>query len=115
MKCTDSISHPISEKQWDDFVAFVIDQLLERHPETRSDSLMAFRLGGSISTHYSRWKNEAINMAEPLHVKIAHLLSYWKATNHFDSMRDLLKEFDEKLSSEKSFNSMREEIKRHFL
>jgi len=76
---------------------------------------MALRLGSSISAHYEKWQYQPINIAKPLEVKIAHLLTYWKETNHFDSMKDLLTEFDEKLTSETSFYSMRQEIKQHFL
>ena len=76
---------------------------------------MALRLGSSISSHYEKWEYQPINVAKPLEVKIAYLLNYWKESNHYNSMKDLLMDFDEKLTSEKSFYSMREEIKQHYL
>ena len=112
LEFTHSISHPIVKKQWDGFVEFVY-QRLQKHPSRRPDAVMAILLGSSIRSHYMNWSYQI--PAKPLEVRIAYLLNYWRAKSHYHSMKDLLTDFDEKLKSQKSFDSMREEIKQHFL
>ena len=104
----------ISENQWDDFLAFV-DKQLEENPVTKADTLMAYKLGWSIYSHYNSWQYEAINIANPQPVKIGYLLNYWKQKRNHASMRAMVMDLDEKLKPEPSFNLMREQIKQRFL
>ena len=59
-----STSQGIDPEQWDRFVALVY-KLLEDHPTSQADTVMALQLGGSFYQHYDNWKNEGINFVKP--------------------------------------------------
>ena len=85
------------------------------HSEPRADALLALQLGHSISSHYNTWECQSSNITKPSKVKVSHLLCYWKERNDHTSMKELAMDFNEKLKSEPSFNSMRQQIYRRFV
>ena len=114
VRFSDSTSHGIDKKQWDDLVVLV-HRLLEEHPTAQADRILAQRLGCSVSFHYNTWSEETINIAKPFLVKVAYLLNHWKQIENHTSMKAMIMNLDESLKAEISFNSMREKIKQRFL
>ena len=109
-----STSQGIDSEQWDSFMAFV-HKLLEEHPIAQADTIMALKLGSSACYYYDAWQSQPMNIAKPLHVKVAYLLDYWAKKMCLASMREMVSDLDEKLKSEPSFDMMREQIKPRFL
>jgi len=103
----------ISDEEWDRFVKFV-EKLLEAHPITQADAVIAYNLGGGIYSHYDAWKSDGGNFLKPLKEKVRYLLTYWKEKNSEKTLKSLIIDLDNKLRDDSSFNLMRGKIKSHF-
>ena len=109
-----STSLGIDEKQWDEFVEFVLE-LLVNHPISQADTVMALKLGSSVYQNYDNWLAQPNNVVKPFDAKVSYLLNHWKQKNNYTSMREMIVDLNEKLKKETSFNMMREELKQRFL
>ena len=98
----------------DAFLEF-IHKMLQEHPERQPDLIFAIKLGSSIYNHYEKWQYEPINIAKPRRAKVAYLLTEWMNRSNHKSIKEIVKDLDERLKSESSFNFMRENMIQRFL
>ena len=108
-----SSSQGIEPEQWDDFVTFVHDHLVE-HPITQADMEMALLLGSTVSYHYDTWQGQGTNMAKSFRAKVSYLLNYWRMRMNHSSMKAMAMDLDKRLKKEPSFNNLRAQIKQQY-